>query len=195
MLQETETPKVYYSSNLDDDIALLKSRYYQVLGFCSYNGPADDEIANNITKFCKEKRAKIGLYGTTYTHTNYGVYNTGTNVSSYNVRRYDYTVVLFVGKPKYYIKNQKTGFEVKDLDISSRKQYQRNTGVIVDVVYEDSNAFYANLIKNDIIIKVNQTDILDSYSYNLAISYLFKDDTIKLTIIRNGIEKEIKYKL
>lgn len=199
LLQEGEEPKVYYSDNINDDITLLRSRYYTSIGDCSYNGPDDSTLVQTIKKFCKEKRAKIAIYSYNYTHTNYGVYNTGQYISSYNVRRYDYTIVFFAKQKDSYIENQITGFLVKDLDTTTRKEYQRNTGVLVDVVYENSNAFYANLIKNDIITRIKydtiDMEIKNSEDFDVINNYFKRGNTITLFIIRNGYEHQIKYEL
>ncbi len=45
LLESEQEPKVYYSSKLNDDIDLLKSNYYIILGWSSYNGPVEDDIS------------------------------------------------------------------------------------------------------------------------------------------------------
>lgn len=194
-LKEGEEPKVYYSSNLNDDIAYLKSNYYIILGWSSFNGPADDDLREYTTNFCKLNKALIGLYSYRYTDTRYGVISSGDYVSSYNIKRYDYDIVLFISEPDYYIQNQITGFTIKDLDTNSRQRLQRNTGVVVDVVYSKTNAFYANIINDDVITKINGVDVIDSKDYYSIYNNIYKGQNITLTIIRNGFEREISYKL
>lgn len=195
LLESEQEPKVYYSSKLNDDIDLLKSNYYMILGWSSYNGPAEDDIEEYTINFCKEKRALIGLYSYKYTDTRQGIYTVGSYIGSYDIKRYDYDIVLFISMSKDYIQNQKTGFEIKPLDISSRKQLQRNTGVVVDIVYSESNAFYANIIKDDVIIKINGTDIIDKNDYMSVYENMQKGQVVNLTIVRNGMERAITYKL
>lgn len=194
-METEQEPKVYFSSKLDDDIDYLKSHYYLILGWSSYNGPSEDDIEEYTINFCKKKRALIGLYSYRYTDTRYGVYNIGNYISSYDIKRYDYDIVLFISMSKDYIQNQKRGFEIKSLDASSRKQLQRNTGVVVDVVYSETNAFYANIIKDDIIININGIDIIDKNDYMSVYEKIQKGQTANLTIIRNGMEREITFKL
>ena len=190
-LMETEEPKVYYSSDLSSDINFLKSNYYQILGYSTYNGPAQ-EIEEHVKNICKQKRAMVGLYNYEYTDTRHGVYSVyGGGVSSYNIKRYDYTVVLFVSLSSWYIKNQRSGFEVKDLDSSTRQTLQRNTGAVVDVVYNKSNAFYANLIKNDVLIEINGQPIYTADDYYSFIKN-FQGSSFILKVIRNGQEIQIK---
>lgn len=135
------------------------------------------------------------MYSYKYTETRQGVYSVGNYIGSYNVRRYDYNIVLFISKPRDYIQNQKTGFETVSLDTSSRKRLQRNTGVVVDIVYSESSAFYANIIKDDVIIKINDKDIIDKDDYQSVYDSIQKGEVIKLTIVRNGTEQVISYKL
>ena len=191
-LGENDEPKVYFSSNLDYDINFLKSNYYQILGYATYNGPSQD-IDEHVRNMCKLKGALIGLYNYEYTDTRYGVYSRYSGgVSSYNIRRYDYTVILFVSLPILYIQNQKSGFEVKDLDFNTRQNIQRNTGAIIDVVYNESNAFYANLIRNDVLIEINGQPIFTADDYYLYMKN-YSGSSFNLKLIRNGREMEVSY--
>ena len=72
----------------------------------------------------------------------------------------------------------------------------KNTGrslpFIIDVLYNKSNAFYANLIRNDVLIEINGQPIFtadDYYSYMRNYSGV----SFKLKLIRNGREIEITY--
>ncbi len=187
-LQEGEEPKVYYSSDISSDINLLRSNYYQVLGYSTFNGPAEGDLSNNVKNMCKLKKAQIGLYNYEYTDTRNG----WTQYGSYSIKRYDYTVVLFVSLPISYIQNQHSGFEVKDLDQNTRMLLQRNTGAVIDVVYNKSNAFYANVIRNDVLVEINGVPIVSARDYYnflkncTAASFIIK-------VIRNGQEITINY--
>ena len=188
-LQEGEEPQVYYSSNIMNDINFMKSNGYQILGYSSFNGPAQgDELKEHVENMCKLKKAKVGLYNFDYTDTRYG----WTQYGSYSIQRYDYTVVLFVTLPVAYIQNQRTGFEVIDLTQESRTSLQRNTGAVIDVVYNKSNAFYANVIRNDVLIEINGIPIgcADDYYYYIRNSYT---TNFTLKVIRNGQLVTISY--
>ena len=188
-LQEGEEPKIYYSSDISNDINLLKSNYYQILGYSTFNGPAQgDELTENVKNMCKLKKAKIGLYNYTYTDTRNG----WTQYGSYSIKRYDYTVVLFGSLPFQYIQNQRSGFEVSDLDSNTRMLLQRNTGAVIDVLYDKSNAFYANVIRNDVLIEINGVPIgCASDYYSFMKNYTGTSFIIK--VIRNGRELVINY--
>ena len=49
----------------------------------------------------------------------------------------------------------KYGVSLIDLTPDSRQVYGRNTGAIVDIVYEGSPAFDANILGGDLIVSVN----------------------------------------
>lgn len=162
---------------------------YQILGYSTFNGPEQGEdLAEYVKNMCLLKKAKVGLFNYDYTDTRYG----WTQYGSYSIQRYDYTVVLFVALPTYYIQNQITGFEVIDLTQESRMALQRNTGVVIDVVYNKSNAYYANIIRNDVLIEINGFPIgsVDDYYYYVRNSY---DTSFTIKVIRNGREITIKY--
>ena len=188
-LQEGEEPQVYYSSNIMNDINFMKSNGYQILGYSSFNGPAQGkDLTEHVKNVCLLKKAKVGLYNYDYTDTRYG----WTKYGSYSIQRYDYTVVLFVTLPVSYMQNQRTGFEVIDLTQDSRMALQRNTGAVIDVVYNKSNAYFANVIRNDVLIEINGFPIgcAEDYYYYVKNNYA---TSFSLKVIRNGRELTINY--
>lgn len=188
-LQEGQEPKIFYSSNIMSDINLLKSNYYQILGYSTFNGPAQGaDLDNHVKNICKMEKAQIGLYNYAYTDTRYG----WTQYGSYNIKRYDYTVVLFVSLPRAYIENQRSGFEVIDLTQDSRTSLQRNTGAVIDVIYNNSNAYYANVIRNDVLIEINGIPIGSAVDYYYYMRNYY-GTTFNLKVIRNGREINITY--
>lgn len=69
------------------------------------------------------------------------------------------------------------------------------SGVVVVIVDDNSSAKAAGLIKGDVITKVEKYNV-DSTAHLKYLLYKYKpNDKIKLTIIRNNIEKEISIKL
>ena len=70
-----------------------------------------------------------------------------------------------------------------------------DSGVVVDSVESGSDAEKAGLQRNDVIIELDGTKIKNSahlkyllYKHNIG-------DTVKLTIVRNGNEKELTLEL
>ena len=191
-LKEGDEPRVYYSSDLDSDIYFLRSNFYWVLGYSGYNGPADDDLSTQVRYLCKDKGAQIGLYSYQYTDTRSGVYSTGKYVSSYSIKRYDYSIYLFVPMPDdlvfYY---SRIGLSYRDMESSERLAQHRNTGACITTVFEGTPAYYANLSRGDIIIAVDGRDVMDSKSLDAILDNCSSGNEITIIYLRNGIERSV----
>ncbi len=219
-LAENETPKVFYSDDIQSDLYFMRSNYFQVIGHSSWNGTADaggeEAFLSDIISLCKEKGAKTAIYSEKYTDTRNEIYSipltnnhyytdsngymrsystTSFMTNSYSVNRYDYDVYFFVPYSESYIKAPKIGIEFRNLDSADRIKLQRNTGVFVDVVYENSPAFFANLSRGDVIIEINGENILNAEIYNSVSSKLSANDSVEIKYIRNGKEEEAGFKI
>ena len=219
-LKEGEIPQVIMSSNLDSELREIASNWHLCIGSTGFNGTAMEtsEINAALINLCKEKKAKIAVWTKAYTNTKNGVYSvpqtnyhtyrnaygytssytTTTYIPySYSIDRYDFEAYLFISIPSEYKDIFTPGFSIRDLEQYDRDTYRQNTGCLINVVYKNTPAFFANLTHGDIITAVNGTQIFTAedfikYKKNIAIG-----DTLELTIVRNGIEKKIKlqYKL
>lgn len=195
-LQEGEDPQIYYSSDIYSDIYFLRSNYYIILGNSSYNGPAEDSVESEIESLCRETGAKIALYTAQYTDTRTGVTGYNGYISSYAIKRYDYDILLFVPMPYEMIVNYaKIGLAYNDLSSSERLSAHQNTGAVIDVVFEKSPAFYANLAPGDIITEVNGETIYDSDSLDTAFDSLSNEKEAVIKYIRDGFEQTTYIKL
>ena len=67
-------------------------------------------------------------------------------------------------------------------------------GCLINVVYKDTPAFYANLQHGDVITQINKKRIYtkDDFFYMRDVSKV--GDTWKMTIIRNGKKKTVSLK-
>jgi hypothetical protein len=193
-LKDGEQPKIIESHNIDNDINDYLSENFRIVGRTGFNGTASvqENLINDIRKQCIQNGALIALYKITYTDTRSGISGYGQYISSYNIRRYDYTVY-------YFVKNTANidiiGLWLTDLDNEDRQKFQRNTGAIVYVVYKTSPAFYANILKNDIIIRINEDVINDRRDYNYASMFLDSGDEVEIEFIRNSRNQIVKFKL
>lgn len=185
-LKEGEEPKIFYSSNLDADLYSLRSWYYYPIGYAGLNGTAStvNKLEANARKLCKRYGSKVALYSYEYTDTRSG----WTQYGSYDIKRYDCSVWLFVPYETSYIQTPKIGIEWRDLDSSDRLATQRNTGAYISLVYEKSPAFYANLSKGDIIIEINGIEILDANSIHAATMFLTAGSPVTIKYLRYGRE-------
>lgn len=188
-----EEPKIYYSDNVDSDLYSLRSWYYYPIGYASLNGPVStvNKLESNAKKLCKRYGAKVALYSYEYTDTRSG----WTQYGSYNIKRYDCSIWLFVPYEKSYIQMPKMGIEWRDLNTSDRLSAQRNTGAYISLVYEKSAAFYANLAKGDIIIEINGIEIIDSSSIHVATLGLTSGSPVTIKYLRYGRENTASFNI
>ena len=191
VLREGEEPRLIRSSNMNDDVNEILSNNYIIIGTTSFNGP-DDDITNSIKRQCRQNGATIALYGKDYTDTRHGVYtNYYGGVSSYNIRRYDYAVYYFVQRTFL----PALGWRLTNLDNEDRRIFQRNTGAIVYVVLKNTSVFYANIVRNDIIVRINEHIINNTDDYWEIYDNLDTGDIIEVEYIRNNRSNIVNIKV
>jgi serine protease Do len=106
-----------------------------------------------------------------------------------NQRRYDQGAVYFVKLNQKY----KFGLQFSDLTPEQRNLLERNTGTQVQVVIEDSPAFYSNVLAGDFLIAVDGQLIKNTeHGVKLMGSVPSEVSYSILTVIRNGTKKDIK---
>ena len=190
LLQEGEEPVIYYSDDIYSDIESMFSKYYIVLGVSSFNGVAYDGVYDAVYGFCKDAKAKVAIYTVDYTDTRNGVFGYDGYVSSYSIDRFDYVVYLLIPSPSWLVLlNSIIGLSYSDLEMEDRVRSGSNTGVVVDIVYEDTPAFYGNLIKGDIITRINDETVIDSDCIDSILGSMEYGTSFDVTFIRNGIEQ------
>jgi len=220
-LKENEEPKVFRTQSLNKDIKSLESKRFVAIGHSSFNGVYEDDkkvksFAREIgatlvllsTEFTGSQTAVIPLYmpnsstsfhsGTVYSGGSSGSY-TGTSTTYGSTiipmvttqQRYDQTAFYFIKSTKPI----KFGIAVINMSDTQRKTIGRNTGALVNYVVEDTPAFFANVMSDDVVIKYDSVDIKNGEHFLELMSN--KDDSIKrvlLTAIRNGKEITIPIK-
>jgi len=77
-------------------------------------------------------------------------------------------------------------------DLAASLGLENTRGILVADVIKDSAAEEAGLEQGDVILKLDGRDVRDVSSFRNDISSRPPDSKIKLTILRNGKEKEIK---
>lgn len=125
-----------------------------------------------------------GVYSGTST-----TYGTKAIPITTNQRRYDQSAVYFVKSNKKY----KFGLLFSDLTPEQRQILERNTGTQVEVVIEDSPAFYSNVLAGDFLIAldgqlIKNTEHCVQLMGNVANGASYST----LTVVRNGTKKDIK---
>jgi S1-C subfamily serine protease len=64
-----------------------------------------------------------------------------------------------------------------------------------DVVYNDSPVFYANIVRGDVIIRINDHLISNKNDYNRMLNSFNKGDVLEVELIRNNRNQIIKFKI
>lgn len=136
-----------------------------------------------------------GGYGSVNTNATYSgtstTYGTKAVPITTNQRRYDQTAVYLVKiNPK-----MKFGIFLKDLTPEMRAKNERNTGAFVDLVFEDTAAFYSNVLPGDIIISVDGVPVKNTkHAQELMAQVPATATSSNLVVLRNGKEKSIEVK-
>lgn len=222
LLKPDEEPKVYGTNDFDRDTKALRSKQYVPVGYSSFNGKYEDE--SNVKAQAKRIGATVILVNSKYTNTQTttshlflpnssttyhsgSVYSggasggySGTSTTYGNTvvpitthqMRYDQTAVFFVKSTK----KPRFGVSLKNLSDDQRRALERNTGAIVDVVVEGSPAFFSNVLPGDILIKVNDSNVMDAkHASELMQGVSSATSSAVFTVIRNGKEQTITIKL
>lgn len=105
-----------------------------------------------------------------------------------NQRRHDQSAVFFVKSTK----KLRFGLGVTEIPQEIRRKIERNTGAMIDIVFEDSPAFYANLLPGDVIISIGDIEIKDpDHGVKVMNSTPTGQQSSAFKIIRDKEEKNI----
>lgn len=134
-----------------------------------------------------------GYLGSSNTYGSYSgsstTYGTQAVPITSHQRRYDQNAVYFAKSTRKY----RLGVLYKDLMPEQRSQLERNTGVLINVVIEDSPAFTSNVLAGDVLIKVNGHLVKNAkHAKELMADFGHDKNSVELTVIRNGAEKKIE---
>jgi serine protease Do len=154
-----------------------KTTYHSgsIYGNTSYNSAYSGYLGNSTT---------TATYNGTST-----TYGTKAVPITSHQHRYDQTAVYFVKSNKKY----RFGVQFIDLTPEQRVQFERNTGVLINVVIEDTPAFYSNVLAGDVLIAVDGTTVKNTdHAMQLMGSVPADQNHSILKVIRNDEEKDIK---
>lgn len=126
--------------------------------------------------------------GSYYGTSNTTVYGTKTTYIPYSQNRYDYLATYWIRMKKPIL-----GAYANDLSSEMREKIGSNKGVIISAVVRQSPAFMADILRGDIIKKVNDLEIIDAVTFHESLPQ-FAGQTVSIEIFRDGknIIKEIK---
>ncbi|MGL4854755.1 MAG: PDZ domain-containing protein [Lentisphaeria bacterium] len=213
VLKDGEKAQVFKTENIQQDVNVLRSKNYAVIGYSFFNGRYEDD--NLVLSQAKKIGATIILLNRKHTGTNrVDSYNmvttTDTSTSEYMDRNgkvrtrrtvtysdtpvpyssymemYDQTAVFFAKS----LKPVGAGVLLKALTPLQRQTLGRNTGAMVSVVVEKSPAFFANILAGDILVAINKEVLATNEEYESMMKSAGRD--VIFTVIRQGKEFDIK---
>lgn len=112
-----------------------------------------------------------------------------TTYIPYNVRRSDYLATYWVKG-----KRPKFGADFKDLTSEIKQEMGSNKGLLIDAVVKGSPAFQADILRGDVLRKIEDIEI---YSFEKVVEAVnqYQGHKVSVVIYRNGkeIRKEITF--
>jgi hypothetical protein len=211
-----EAPTIYKTNDMRRDIKRIQAKNNYIIGFSSFNGPYEDgyiEQAKRVgativlvqAKYTETESSTAALLvpsssttrssGTGSVGSTNVIYNgtsttTGLMAMPYTVnhRRYSQVAYFFVKSniiPRFGISNA-------DLTSEIKQKLGRNTGTLVDFVFDNSSAFYAEIIEGDVITHIDGVKVLNvKHGISLMRSVDSEAKSSVLSIIRGTESKDI----
>lgn len=114
--------------------------------------------------------------------------SSGTGVQSERMKWdeiYEYLIAFYVKNNELTLP-YKMGIDVEVIPTEKRSIYQRNTGAYVNTVLQGSKPYNANLLRDDVIVAINDNPILtpDDFSRIMKESVSMKSKTLNLKVLR-----------
>jgi len=110
---------------------------------------------------------------------------TGGGYTAYNmpyrIERFDASATFWIAQD---VKTQRLGARTINLPESIRSKLQRNTGILVIGVIQGTPAFSANILKDDVILKIGNEDVIDVQSFQHDQLTKFAGQRVDLQIVR-----------
>ena len=176
------------TNDINQDSKNLFAKGYVILGHISFK---DYNWGKKyVRELCEHKKmASVCLYTQKFVSADTSVIYGNVLTTNW----YKGTIYFFAKlTAAEWQKRTNIGFLPADLTDQQRQQYKRNTGVIADIVYKGSKAYYANLLKGDLIIRVNGKPAYDTASLKEYMSS-YEGDSYVITVLRDGKRVNIKY--
>ena len=214
-IPSSEPVKIYGSDDIKRDMRNLMSKNYLPIGESSFNAASSAASERQVLEHANKIGAQIVLVKSQYSHTLSGAMpltlpNTTTSYSSGTATAYGpggtvtaygsgttttygtqttmvpYTVQRSDFYAMYFAKGRsKVGFIPVPLDDETRRMLGTNSGIRVDIVKENTEAYDNDIIPGDIVLKFNDTQIR-SVEHYLELVKVYSGNTVNLTIYRDG---------
>lgn len=195
LLSPGQTPIISSSSNFDADIKKFFSKNFRLVGTSFFNGKLYTE--EDVLQQAIQIRATHAIYGAKFLSTQTistpvftpnGAGGIDATVFQRQQLRYDQGAAYFA-KSKEKLR---FGIILGELTPDLRKTLGSNTGALVNVVTEDTPAFFANLFADDLIIRLDNTPIQSEVQLGRMLEAIPPDrEKITLIVLRNNVPVEI----
>lgn len=218
LLQDGKKPELIRVGDMESAVKTARIAGFYAIGSSDFVGPQERDA--NIIEQAMKIRASMVLVSSSFTErrtidssitvpnnsTSFsrGTVSNGVGAATYSgmtttygtkeipfttsVDRYEQHAV-FMAMPK---RKPKFGLYFKPLNQAMRRQIESNSGVVVEIVVEDSPAFIGNIIEGDILTELNGVP-LSNVERAGAVMTAAKpiDGKYEFTVFRNGERKKI----
>ncbi|RZG71678.1 PDZ domain-containing protein [Acinetobacter sp. WCHAc060025] len=188
-LKPNENVKIIDHKDTNVDLDDLEESGYVLLGSSRF---MDRKLfKNDVIEQAKKIGATLVIF---YKETDVSIpYSREDDPNNFDII-YNY-IVLFYVKDLFYKQPDMFGIRMGNIPINERPLYQRNTGVYVHQLTQDSKAYNANILVGDVIVSINNRTTLSPEEFNkVKPEELKKTKTLNLKILRivKGDLKEIE---
>jgi hypothetical protein len=223
VILSNDTPKIFRGSDLNIDYQRMLEDGYGLVGYSSFNaGNVNENDAISQAKkvhasvvliysrytntvsgvvpltLPDTQTSSTNVYGNVYGpggsgsfsgRANTTTYGTRTTYMPYSVNRSDYFASYWIK-----MKTPILGVVAAELTPELRQKIGSNKGVLVIAVMKNSPAFMADILKGDILKKIEDTEIIDPKSFSETV-HLFEGKKVNILIIRDDkeIPKEVMF--
>ncbi len=212
----TENPIVIRGTDVQKDHIHMMEEGYALLGFSAFNSPLVDENdaivhakqirAGAVVLYSNFSHTNSGalpftmpnvqtsntqLSGSAFGsggYANYSgvanttTYGTQTMMVPYNVNRYDYTASYWIRRKTFQL-----GVFVNPMTDEQKQTLQSNKGLQILAVAKNSPAFFADVLRGDILRSIGGKETYDVDTFKEALR-LNKGKAVSVIIYRNGQE-------
>lgn len=183
-LKPNEKVTVRYIDGVEEYFNYL-SEGYVALGFSNFvsNSASNQEAIEQA----KKVKAPLVLIIKTLLDQSFNINNVpkqSTNQLFYN---FD---AAFLALDESY-KQTTLGIQFADLPHDLVKKYQRNTGILVSLVYKNGPAYRSNILRDDVITQINGREVWKDNFSTILNEEKSKATPLKLTVIRDSTSKII----
>ncbi len=210
----TSDAKIYsYSGDTESGKLRAQEEGYEYLGMSSFYGYSEAASREKIIKQAKKVGASMVLVQSKYKDTLSGVvpapptgydsqqygalanskYSAApqgqkmSNAIPYTATRYDIVGTFWVHRDMNQVY---LGVVAASLPQDVRTRLQRNTGVIAFVVMRGTPAFNANILRNDVILRIGGEDVTDPQGFTEQVNK-FTGQTVEIELMRGDTPKTV----